>query len=110
MEKQKIRHEEEIESNGGGYPDIFSDGSNVSPGVFISYGIYSERLPVVGESIGRVRELYADRFDLDPESQAVIDGQPVNEDAIIEEGQSVVFVRRAGEKGINNNYKQILRD
>ena len=65
----------------------------------VSHGPYAERLPVVGETVQRVRELYADRFDLVPASQAVIDGVAVSDDTVIEAGQTLVFVRRAGEKG-----------
>ena len=101
MERQRIQSDEIEGFGGGGLPDIFSDSSPANTGIVtVCHGPYAEQLPVVGETIRRVRELYSDRFDLDPESQAVIDGQLVDDDAIIEAGQSLVFVRRAGEKGM----------
>jgi hypothetical protein len=44
--------------------------------------------------------MFADRFDLDPLSQAVIDGREVDDDTIVEAGQLLMFVKRAGEKGV----------
>ncbi len=100
MERQRIRHEDQLEGLGGGIPDFFSDTVSSSAGaVTVCHGPYAEQLPVVGETVGRVRALFGDRFDLDPESQAVIDGRPVGDEVRIEAGQSLVFVRRAGEKG-----------
>jgi hypothetical protein len=101
MERQRTRHEEELEGADGGLPDVFGDAhSPVAETVTVYHGPYAEELPVVGQTVGRIRALFGDRFDLDPESQAVIDGRAVEDDYRIEAGQSLVFVRRAGEKGI----------
>lgn len=98
MEGQRTRNEQQSEwSPGFG---VFSDLAAGAGTVTVSHGPYAEQLPVAGETIRRVRALYADRFDLDPESQAVIDGVPVSDDVRIEAGQSLAFVRRAGEKGM----------
>jgi len=100
MERQRIRHEDEQEWLGGGSSGFFSGATAASDAVVtVCHGPYAEQLPVAGETVSRVRSLYADRFDLDPQSQAVIDGRPVEDDVRIEAGQSLVFVRRAGEKG-----------
>jgi hypothetical protein len=50
-------------------------------------------------SVGEIRRRFRDRFDLDPHSQAVLDGHDVGDDVVVRAGQALMFVRRAGEKG-----------
>jgi len=82
----------------GGSGDLFAveDAAGL---VTISHGPFTEELPIAGETVAHIRELYADRFDLDPLSQAIIDGREVDDDTIIGAGQHVLFAKRAGEKG-----------
>ena len=65
----------------------------------VSAGVYCERLPVGNMSVGEIRATYRDRFDLDPTSQAVIDGTPVDDDTVVAPGVLLAFVNKAGEKG-----------
>lgn len=100
MEQQKRKQRHDI----GGETEILGNfSSNMATeteSVTVSHGPYAEQLPVAGESVGRVRTMYADRFDLDPLSQAIIDGHEVDDDTIIEAGQLLVFIKRSGEKGV----------
>jgi hypothetical protein len=66
---------------------------------YVASGPYAEQLPVGGMSVGEIRRRYGDRFDLHPESQAILDGNPAAEDATVQPGQMLMFIRRAGEKG-----------
>ena len=54
---------------------------------------------MVGMTVEAVRRRFADRLDIDPGSQAFINGQPVGEDHRLDQGQVLMFARRAGEKG-----------
>ena len=99
MEQQKRRQRQGFdgeEMSVGFFPDIGSGTETVS----VAHGPYAEQLPVAGETVGRIRTMFADRFDLDPLSQAVIDGREVDDDTIVEAGQLLMFVKRAGEKGV----------
>lgn len=70
-----------------------------NPDAYVVSGPYSEQLPVGGMSVGEIRRRYGDRFDLDPHSQAILDGSPADENATVQPGQLLMFIRRAGEKG-----------
>ena len=76
------------------------DMYNVDPGlVTVACGPYVEPLPVGNMTVSEVRARYRDRFDIDPESQAILNGQEVGDDTRIDAGQTLAFIRRAGEKG-----------
>ncbi len=69
--------------------------------VQVATGLYAERLPVGGLSITEVRNGFADRLDIAPDSVAVLDGQLVeDETTTIRAGQQLAFIRAAGEKGV----------
>ena len=86
---------------GGGVPgldDVFAGAGTVAP-VTVCSGLYSEPLPVGDMTVGEIRARYHDRFDIDPESHAMVDGHDVGDDTVVKPGQLLTFVRRAGEKG-----------
>src|SRR5687767_14033335 len=60
---------------------------------------YSERIAVAGMTVQQVRERYRDRFVLHPDAQAVLDGNRVGSETVIGPGQTLIFIRRVGEKG-----------
>ena len=93
MERQR---QSRVATGGPGGP---ASGVDISP-VTVCHGPYSEQLPVAGMTVGEVRVRYSDRFDLDPLSQAIVDGQEAGEDTVLGSGQMLSFIRRAGEKGI----------
>ena len=66
--------------------------------VTLSYGCYSEPLPVNGMTVGQIRNKYADRFDIDPRTTAIIDGQEVTEDTIVTSGSVLLFCRTMATK------------
>jgi hypothetical protein len=67
--------------------------------VTVSSGPYAEQLPVGNMSVGEIRRRFRDRLDLDPNSQAVLDGRDVADEVVVRPGQALMFARRAGEKG-----------
>ncbi len=97
-EKRKI----EKTQTGGGGDSVFDSvpalpESNV---VSVSSGPYAEDLPVAGSTVTQVRQRFADRFDLDEGSQAVIDGKTLTDESyVLKAGESLMFIKHAGEKG-----------
>ncbi len=65
----------------------------------VIHGTYAEALPVAQMSIAQVRRRFSDLLDIHPEATAVLDGVPVDDDAVVQAGQNLMFMRRAGEKG-----------
>ena len=65
----------------------------------VSHGPYMERLPVGNMTVGEIRLRFSDRLDIDPQSQAVVDGREVDDSTRVTIGQVLAFVRKAGEKG-----------
>lgn len=86
----------------GGYSslsELFDSGDSPPELVTVSSGPYLESLPVANMTVGEIRRRFRTRLDLDPESQAVLDGQDVGDDVVVRAGQSLMFARRSGEKG-----------
>jgi hypothetical protein len=83
----------------GGSSTLFDSAPDAELPVNVSSGPYAEPLPVGNLPIGEIRRRFGDRFDLDPNSQAVLDGYEVGDDIVVRPGQSLMFTRRAGEKG-----------
>ena len=81
-----------------GIPSFFDQEPDSSP-VTVSSGPYAEQLPVGNMTVGEIRRRFRDRFDLDPNSQAVLNGNDVSDDVLVRPGQALMFTRRAGEKG-----------
>jgi hypothetical protein len=82
----------------GGNAGLFDTVS--APGqVTVSSGPYLEELPVGNSTVGEIRRRFADRFDIDPHAQAVLDGNVAGDDTVVRAGQALMFTRRAGEKG-----------
>jgi hypothetical protein len=99
--KEKVRIAKDAPpSSGAVAPAIFDIGPQPEDkNVSVSSGPYLESLPVAGMSVGEIRRRYTDRFDIDEESQAVVDGRDIKEDYILKAGEALMFVRHAGEKG-----------
>ena len=85
---------------GPGGPDELFNGCGAGGGmVTVNSGLHTERLPVGNMTIAEIHSRYSDRFDIDPLSQAHVDGNPVADDVTVQPGQILMFVRQAGEKG-----------
>jgi hypothetical protein len=83
-----------------GGPGIWDDpGAHASGTATVAHGPYAETLPVAGMTVEAVRRRFSDRLDIDPRSQAFVDGHAVPEDHRLGAGQVLMFARRAGEKG-----------
>ena len=97
---EKTRSRNPAQTTGSdGLGDIFAADTIAEP-VTVAHGPYVERLPVSGMSVGEIRSRYRDRFDIDPHSHPVLNGDDVNDTTVVRPGQLLTFVRRAGEKGL----------
>ncbi len=97
MEERRIRRPEREEAGPSGMGGIFDAAGGGA--VTVMNGPYAESLPVGGMTVGGIRARYHDRFDIDPASLAVLDGEIVDESTVVGTGQLLRFSRRAGEKG-----------
>lgn len=98
--KEKKKTEKQIDSGSGdsifdALPPTAADNKMVS----VSCGPYAEDLPVSGSSVSEVRQKFKDRFDIDDQAQAVINGKQVGEEVILKTGENLAFIQHAGEKG-----------
>ena len=80
--------------------NIFAPPGDNGGAVTVTHGPYREQLPLGGMSVAQVRARFRDRFDIDPTSQAIVDGHEVSDDTVVRSGQMLMFTRRAGEKGL----------
>ena len=88
----------EAADGGPGRLDVFDGGDEQF--VTVTHGPYAERLPVGEMTVREIRSRYQDRLDIDPDSQAVVDGREVGDDVVVRGGEMLMFVRKAGEKGV----------
>ena len=98
---QRVRSQThaDVTFGSGSQNDIFMVPGDSEGTVMVSHGPYMERLPVGNMTVSEIRMRFSDRLDIDPQSQAVLDGQEVAEDTRVTIGQALAFVRKAGEKG-----------
>jgi hypothetical protein len=80
--------------------DPFGDGFGASERhVEVIHGVYSHSLPLVGMTVAQARDELTERMNIDPDAISVVDGQEVDDNTILQEGQVLNFVKRSGEKG-----------
>jgi len=53
----------------------------------------------IGRPVGEIRQALITILNLSPDAVAVVNGKPVDESCIIEEGDNLEFVQKSGEKG-----------
>ncbi|MBW2274720.1 MAG: hypothetical protein JRG96_15745 [Deltaproteobacteria bacterium] len=96
QERTQIRPNREI----GG--SVFDDEESEESGglVTVLHAPYTEELPVGEMNVREVRTRFRDRLDIHPEAVAFVDGSPVDDDTIVHEGERLMFMRPAGEKGL----------
>jgi hypothetical protein len=103
IEKVKTPKKEKKAGAGGGsifdaVPEAAVENKNVS----ISSGPYAEDLPVAGMTVGGIRTKFADRFDIAAKSQAVLNGNQVDDNTVLKAGEQLMFIQHAGEKGASS--------
>jgi len=96
---ERILPERQHHGGPGDAPGVFDQVPDSQRSVSVSSGPYAEQLPVGNMTVGQIRLRFRDRLDLDPHSQAVLDGNDVSDHVVVRPGQALMFTRRAGEKG-----------
>jgi hypothetical protein len=96
---ERLRTRRETARPASRIEDIFS-ASPAPESVLISSGLHAAEFPVSGMNVAEIRRRLADRLDIDPESQAVVDGHFVSNETVVTAGQVLSFMRHAGEKGL----------
>ena len=99
MQEQRRGHREVLGPGPTGLGDPFDPAQAGTQSVTVCHGPYSERLPVADMTVQAIRTRFGARLDIDPLSQAVVDGHEVGDDTVVRDGQLLTFVRKAGEKG-----------
>ena len=96
---ERRRRQRESRPLGGGNTDFSgADGDGL---VTVSHGVHAEALPVANMTVRDIRARFADRFDIDPESISLLDGTQVTDETIVQGDQLLMFVRKAGAKGVS---------
>jgi hypothetical protein len=67
--------------------------------VTVTSGANSESLNVAGQSVGAVRARFATALNIGPGTTATVWGDPVSEDYILEDGETLRFAKTTAEKG-----------
>ena len=95
------RTRKEKQTGPGGGPSMLAGAPDptVNQNVSVSSGPYAEDLPLAGTSVGEVRRKFSDRFDIDSQAQAIVNGNSVGDETILKAGEALMFIRHAGEKG-----------
>lgn len=68
--------------------------------VHVSHGVYSHGHPLAGMTVRQARAALAERMNIAPDATALVNGQESGDDTVLTEGVSLMFVREAGEKGV----------
>jgi len=97
--KEKKHVEKTVNPGGGDSPFAGVPDPTIDNNVNVSSGPYFESLPVSGTTAGEVRRKFSDRFDIDSQAQAIVNGKAVGDDYLLTSGENLMFVRHAGEKG-----------
>ena len=97
---------DELSRIGGSGDDPLLGVADTGAMVNVVHIPYAERLPVGGMAVREIRARLQDRFDIDPGSQAFVDGVQVNDDSVLRAGQTLRFSRHAGEKGVGRPYHE----
>ena len=96
QEQQRQR----IRQGGIGPGSGLFDDLGTAPGMAtVTHGPYAEVLPIAEMTVSQVRSRFRDRLDIHPEAMAMLDGNPVDDTTTVRAGQTLMFIRQAGEKG-----------
>ncbi len=102
MSHEQFRHAQ-LNLGPNGDPDDFAGGASTateSTGVVeVIHGVYAHSMPLAGMTVRQARAELEERMNLAPDALAVVDGNEVDEDTVLAEGQVLNFVKHSGEKG-----------
>ena len=82
--------------------DEFDTSTPTSTGegnIDVIHGVFAHTAPFAGMTVRHARAELEERMNIDPEATTFVDGNEVDEDTVLEEGQVLNFVKHAGERG-----------
>ena len=98
MATQRTRQLPSVDTGpGGDGDDAVVNGSRGD--VNVSHGVYSHSHPLAGMTVRQARSALSERMNLPPDAVALVGGEEVGDDTVLQEGAALMFVRDAGEKG-----------
>lgn len=71
----------------------------MSHNVRVRCGVYEIELDLAGRTVAALRQSLGQALNIDPTAMALVRGVPVPEGHTLEPGDSLEFVRAAGQKG-----------
>ena len=74
-------------------------GSRTTTTIHVSCGASSGNFPVVGKSVGEVGDFLREVLNVDRMSTGLVNGQQVDNDYILKEGDNLEYLKPAGRKG-----------
>ena len=106
--EQIVRALQERRGDGpSGLDDPFAAGAEDFGGMA---SVNGEELPVSGMTLGEIRHRLADRFHIEADSTMHLNGEPIDdENRVVRTGESVEFLRQAGEKGSATAFGRVVR-
>lgn len=84
-------------------PDISGTLDNIDRAlkVTVIHGAQDDVFDLAGHSVASIRENFEYAFGIPKDAKALVDGQFVNEDFVVEGNMVVEFIQSAGVKGCN---------
>ena len=67
--------------------------------VHISCGASSGNFPVVGKTVGQVADFLKEVLNIDEDAISIVNGNEVDEDYVLQRGETLEFLKKAGRKG-----------
>ncbi len=67
--------------------------------VTVMSGAHMQSLPLVNQTVTQVRDLLQGPFNIGPQAMPLVNGRPVSEDTVLQQGDALEFVHHSGEKG-----------
>lgn len=75
----------------------------------ISYGVYTENATIAGKTVAEARTMYARLWNIPKDAVAYKGKEAMGEGYQIQPNDTIEFFRKAGEKGVLNWVRRVLR-
>lgn len=98
---QERKHERPRETGDGPSGGLFVDAAPTGGSVDVAHGPYRETLPVAEMTVAEIRHRFRDHLDIHPQAVGLVQGNEVSDSTRVRAGQTLMFVRPAGEKGVH---------
>lgn len=76
-----------------------ASASSYSTTIQVSCGASSGNFPVVGKTVGEVRDFLKEILNIDTQASGLVNGEKTNNDHVLQDGDKLEFVKAAGKKG-----------